>query len=81
MDIDHVAEIVDLDPVLTELVDRAVAGEEIVLEREGKPVARLVGLARDAAERRGFGVLKGALGPAPAGFFDPLTDDEMADWE
>lgn len=36
---------------LSQLIDRAAAGEEIVIARAGRPVARLVAL-RDAPSRR-----------------------------
>ena len=38
---------------LSALVDRAAAGEEIVLARAGKPVARLVSLAEQMPRRGG----------------------------
>lgn len=37
---------------LSRLLDRAAAGEEIVIERAGRPVARLVALATNRAARR-----------------------------
>ncbi len=37
---------------LSRLVDRAAAGEEIVIARSGRPVARLVPLAEPEAPRR-----------------------------
>lgn len=44
----------------SKLVDRAAAGEEIVIARAGKPVARLVPLATTQTPRR-FGFLKGQI--------------------
>lgn len=41
---------------LSRLVDRAAAGEEIVIAKAGKPVAKLVPLARDLAPRRPGGM-------------------------
>ena len=38
---------------LSALVDRAAAGEEIILARSGKPVARLVPLAGEAPRQPG----------------------------
>ncbi len=38
---------------LSRLVDRAAAGEEIVVARNGRPVARLVALEPPRAPRRG----------------------------
>lgn len=57
------------------LVDRAAAGEEIVIARSGKPVARLVPL-EGAPRRRQLGRLAGKIKLAPD--FDELPDDLMA---
>ena len=45
---------------LSKLLDRAASGEEVVIARAGRPVARLVQLAPARAERR-FGQLRGKL--------------------
>ena len=45
--------IYDAKTHLSELVQRAAAGEEIVIARNGKPAARLVALAATAARRPG----------------------------
>lgn len=45
--------IYDAKTHLSELVQRAAAGEEIVIARNGKPAARLVALAAPAARRPG----------------------------
>ena len=45
---------------LSRLVDQAASGEEIVIAKAGKPVARLVPLA-PPAPRRKFGGWKGKL--------------------
>jgi prevent-host-death family protein len=44
---------------LSQLLDRAAAGEEIVIARAGRPVARLVALAGPARERRRPGGWRG----------------------
>jgi prevent-host-death family protein len=36
---------------LSQLLDRAAAGEEIIIARAGRPVARLVALAEQSRER------------------------------
>ena len=48
----------DAKTPLSALVERAAAGEEIVIARAGKPVARLVPLARRPAPLR-FGAWEG----------------------
>jgi prevent-host-death family protein len=65
---------------LSELVDRAAAGEEIVIARHGRPVARLVAFAPPAGKRREFGVLAGK-GWIADDFDAPLPEDVLADFE
>jgi len=67
----------DAKTQLSRLVDRAVAGEDIVIARAGKPVVRLVPV--DAAVPRRPGLLKGLT--LPDDLFDPLPEDELAVWE
>lgn len=57
---------------LSRLLDRAQAGEEIVISKANKPYAKLVPF--DPKPRRQPGGLTGTL---PQSFFDPLPDDEM----
>ncbi len=49
---------------LSRLVDRAAAGEEIIIGRAGKPVARLVAL-EPPVEKRRLGVWKGQVWVSP----------------
>jgi antitoxin (DNA-binding transcriptional repressor) of toxin-antitoxin stability system len=58
-------------------VDRAAAGEEIVIARAGKPLARLMPLPSAGSRRPGL--LKGLV--IPDSLFDPLADDEQILWE
>jgi len=44
---------------LSRFVDRAAAGEEILIARAGKPVARLVSLAATESKPRTLGLGKG----------------------
>ena len=60
---------------LSRLVDRAAAGEEIVIARAGRPVARLVPLA-DAARTRPLGAWAGQV--KLAADFDELPDELAA---
>ena len=57
---------------LSRLVDQAAAGEEIIIARAGRPVARLVPLAARAAPRC-LGRLAGHVS-VPADFDAPLPD-------
>lgn len=67
----------DAKTQLSRLIDRATAGEEILIGRSGKPLVRLVPV-EDALPREP-GLLKGLV--IPDALFDPLTDDELAKWE
>jgi prevent-host-death family protein len=62
---------------LSRLLDRAHAGEEIILSKAGKPYARLVPLAPEPERRPGQ--LAGLK--VPASFFEPLPDDELDAWD
>ncbi len=61
---------------LPELVERASAGETIVVARAGKPKARLVPLEGSAANLRVPGKGKGRFKVA-RGFDDPLPPDVL----
>ncbi len=61
---------------LSQLLERAHAGEEIVIAKNGRPYARLVRL--EAPGPRTPGPLKGVVDDA---FFDPLPEDELDAWE
>jgi prevent-host-death family protein len=67
----------DAKTQLSRLIDRAAAGEDIVIGRAGKPVVRLVPV--DDALPRQPGLLKGLA--VPDALFAPLPDDEQTDWE
>lgn len=65
---------------LSRLLERVEAGEEIIIARAGKPVARLVAVAQDK-RRRIPGRLEGVVPPIPdEAFFDPLPQDELDLW-
>ena len=61
---------------LSRLVERAASGEEIVIARSGRPVARLVPLA-PTARRRTFGRMRGKIMVADD-FDAPLPDEVLA---
>ena len=64
---------------LSRLVDDASAGEEILLAKAGKPVARLVPLKATRKPRR-LGALVGRF-TVPDDFDAPLPEDTLADFE
>jgi prevent-host-death family protein len=61
---------------LSQLLDRAAAGEEIVIARAGRPVARLVALAEPGTQRRKPGGWRGKVSIAPD--FDELPGEVEA---
>ena len=63
---------------LSRLLAQVEAGEEVIIARRGKPVARLVRCK--AKGRRQPGVLKGKIVITDS-FFDPLPEDELKLWE
>jgi len=58
---------------LSKLVERAEAGEDVVIARNGKPVARLVPVADRNALAAARGALRGRIHLAED--FDDLPDD------
>jgi prevent-host-death family protein len=64
---------------LSRLIERAHQGEEIIIARGGKPVARLVAISGEGPSRQA-GTLKGKV-KVPRSFFEPLPEDELAAWE
>jgi prevent-host-death family protein len=66
---------------LSRLIDAAAAGQDIVIARAGKPVARLVPFTTPPkTERRRLGILAGQL-KVPADFDAPLPDEELDSFE
>ena len=63
---------------LARLVACAEAGEEIVLVRGKKPVAKIVPVI--PKPKRKFGRLKGKGSVGPE-FFEPLPEEELKFWE
>ena len=63
---------------LSRLLAQVEAGEEVVIARNGKPVARLVSV-RNRGKRQ-FGSMKGLI-KLDDSFFDPLPEEELAAWE
>ena len=61
---------------LSRLLKRVAAGEEVVIARAVRPVARLVPI--NAEEPRKPGLAKGRLTEA---FFEPLPADELDPWQ
>jgi prevent-host-death family protein len=67
----------DAKTQFSKLLERAHAGQEIILAKAGKPYARLMPLAAETGKRQP-GRLAGRLGDA---FFESLPGDELDAWE
>lgn len=61
---------------LSKLLERAHAGEEVIIAKGGKPYARLCPLESPRPRQPGF--IKGTLG---SGFFEPHPSDELEAWD
>jgi len=64
---------------LSRLLDAAAAGEEVIIAKAGKPVARLVAIDATPPPRR-LGILDGKI-HVPDDFDDPLPDEIIAEFE
>ena len=60
---------------LSRLLERVARGEEIVIARAGKPIARLLPVA---PVERPLGFVPGSFDES---FWEPLPDDELAAWD
>lgn len=61
---------------LSQLLDAALAGEEVILARAGKPLVRLVPVTAPARRELGFLPLD-----VPDEFFAPLSDEDLLAWQ
>jgi prevent-host-death family protein len=66
---------------LSKLLAEVEAGEEVVIARGAKPIARLVPFEPKKKPRAKAGVWKDRAGYGfSESFFDPLPEDELARW-
>ena len=63
---------------LSRLLAQVEAGDEVVIARRGRPVARLV--SYNPRVKRQPDILKGKV-VIPDSFFDPLPEKELKAWE
>ncbi len=63
---------------LSKLLAAVQRGERVIITRHGVPTAELV-----PAKKKGvrFGSLAGLVGEPPDEFFEPMTEQELRDWE
>ena len=74
-----VVNIYEAKTTLSKLIERAAAGEDVILARGGKPVARLTQL-EPAKRKVRFGLLKGKI-RVSKDFDAPLPDTALAEFE
>ena len=76
------ASVVDVKTKLSEYLDRAAKGEQIVICRHNRPVAELRAVEDVRTEPRPIGPLpKRPRFEIPASFFEPMSNDELNLWE
>ncbi len=63
---------------LSRLVEKALAGEEVIIARNGEPLVRLAPIAKKR-EPRVPGRMRGQIWIAPD--FDEMSEEELKDWE
>ena len=66
----------DAAATLETLIDQALAGEEVVVERAGQPLVKLVAVR----QKRQPGSMRGEFVVGPE-FFEPLPDDALRAFE
>jgi prevent-host-death family protein len=62
---------------LSRLIERALAGEEVIVAKAGKPLVRLTPIVK---KKPIFGSARGTF-VLPEGWDAPMTDEELAEWE
>jgi prevent-host-death family protein len=65
---------------LSKLIARVEKGEEIIIARGNKPVAKLEPIGSPAKKSRGLGAWKGKV-TVPDSFYEPLSEGELRAWE
>ncbi len=75
----HTVKMHDAKTNLSRLIARVEAGEEVVIMRGTTPVARLVPIQQQPAERQP-GRLAGKI-RLDDSFFEPLSEEDLAAWE
>lgn len=62
---------------LSKLIEAALRGEEVIIARDSKPVVRLVAVAP-----RKFKIgMPGFIGMPVPDFLEPMTEEELQEWE
>lgn len=74
---EHQINIHEAKTQMSKLVDRAQSGEEFIIAKAGKPVARIVPLEKI---KRKLGILNGKI-QVPDSFNTPLPDEVLVQFE
>jgi prevent-host-death family protein len=64
---------------LSHLIEKACAGEEVIIARGKQPVVRLVPI-EPSPQKRTFGAMRGKATVTEA-YFEPLPIDELDAWD
>ena len=62
---------------LSKLIEAALRGEEVIIARDNKPVVQITALPKDKPKFK-FGILKGLN---PPDFLEPMSEEDLKDWE
>lgn len=63
---------------LSELIDAALAGEEVVIDKDNQTSVKIVPVQK--AVQFKLGLLEGKLGDVPD-FLEPMSEEDLAAWE
>lgn len=66
---------------LSQLIDTAASGSDVIIARNGKPVARLTSLEQPQRPRYRLGLLENEEGWLAEDFDAPLPPDVLAEFE
>jgi len=75
----HTVNIHEAKTHLSRLLERVAAGEEVIIAKAGKPMARLAPLEKPAQKKRAPGALKGKIWMSE-NFDEPMSAGELSSW-
>ena len=65
---------------LSKLIKAAQRGEDVIIARDGAPVARIVPVPPAGVTFR-FGPIPELVGTQAPDFLEPMTEEDLRDWE
>lgn len=78
-DVTTIVETEEATEHFSELLDRALSGEEIIIARAGRPLVKLTPLGQEDRKPFPWGLMKGRVHIDPS-FYEPMTEEELALW-